>query len=297
MASLRDIRNRIGSVKNTRQITRAMKLVSSAKLNRATQAATSARPFQQALDRTLKRVVAAGGEGLDHPLLRQPEIQGEVLVVVMTADRGLCGNFNAIINRNTQIEIDKLVAAGKNVRILCYGKKGRQYFARRAYTVADAVIDLNPRDYPEIADTLSVRLQRELAEDTFSEAYLAYNRYRSVLSQEPTFLQLLPMKLHDANELVAQTAGDEGGATEDFLFEPDASSLMARLLPMSLRTQLFQALLETQAGEQAKRMTAMDAATRNASDLISRLTLEYNRARQAAITKELIEIVSGAEAL
>jgi F-type H+-transporting ATPase subunit gamma len=292
MASLRDIRNRIGSVKNTRQITRAMKLVSSAKLNRATQAATSARPYQQALERTLQRVVGAVGGAVEHPLLRQPNNENDVLVVVMTADRGLCGNFNSIINRAAQLKVEELAAAGKNVRIYCYGKKGRQHLARRGFTVADSVVDLNPKAYPAIADELSLRLQRELAEDAFSEVYLAYNRYKSVLSQDPTIERILPMQLE-------VPATPEGEVVEgvDFLFEPDASALLARLLPMSLRTRLFQALLETQAGEQAKRMTAMDAATRNASELINRLTLEYNRARQAAITKELIEIVSGAEAL
>ncbi|MBL8619265.1 MAG: ATP synthase F1 subunit gamma [Deltaproteobacteria bacterium] len=292
MASLRDIRNRIGSVKNTRQITRAMKLVSSAKLNRATQAATSARPYQQALERTLQRVVGAVGGAVEHPLLRLPNNENDVLVVVMTADRGLCGNFNSIINRAAQLKVEELVAAGKNVRIYCYGKKGRQHLARRGFTVADSVVDLNPKAYPAIADELSLRLQRELAEDAFSEVFLAYNRYRSVLSQEPTVERILPMQLE-----VPATPEGEVAEGVDFLFEPDASSLLARLLPMSLRTRLFQALLETQAGEQAKRMTAMDAATRNASELINRLTLEYNRARQAAITKELIEIVSGAEAL
>ena len=292
MASLRDIRNRIGSVKNTRQITRAMKLVSSAKLNRATQAATSARPYQQALERTLQRVVGAVGGAVEHPLLRQPNNENDVLVVVMTADRGLCGNFNSIINRAAQLKVEELAAAGKNVRIYCYGKKGRQHLARRGFTVADSVVDLNPKAYPAIADELSLRLQRELAEDAFSEVYLAYNRYRSVLSQEPTVERILPMQLE-----VPATPEGEVAEGVDFLFEPDASALLARLLPMSLRTRLFQALLETQAGEQAKRMTAMDAATRNASELINRLTLEYNRARQAAITKELIEIVSGAEAL
>lgn len=292
MASLRDIRNRIGSVKNTRQITRAMKLVSSAKLNRATQAATSARPFQKALERTLQRVVSAVGEDVDHPLLRQPANENDVLVILMTADRGLCGNFNSIINRAAQLKIEELIAAGKNVRVYCYGKKGRQHLSRRGLPVTDAVVDLNPKDYPRLADELAARLQRELAEDGFSEVYLAYNHYRTVLSQEPSFERILPMQLERAPE-----AEGEAAAGVDFLFEPDAASLLGRLLPMSLRTRIFQALLETQAGEQAKRMTAMDAATRNASELINRLTLEYNRARQAAITKELIEIVSGAEAL
>jgi F-type H+-transporting ATPase subunit gamma len=289
MASLRDIRRRIGSVKNTRQITRAMKLVAGAKLKRATDAAMAAKPYQEALTRVLGRVVVAAGE-VEHPLLTVPENKIDVLVVLMTSDRGLCGGFNAKICRATQAAIDAELGDGKTVRILAYGRKGRDHFAKRGYDVVDAVTDIDPRDYPELADELAKRVAREINEESAARVMLACSRYVSVMNQVPTYVQVLPMSLDDAE-------GDEIGTSSDYLFEPDGAELLGRLLPMALRTQFFQGFLEAQAGEQASRMTAMDSASRNASDLLDSLTLVYNRARQAAITTELTEIVSGAEAL
>ena len=293
MASLRDIRSRIGSVKNTRQITRAMKLVAGAKLARATNAAMAARPFKDAVAVTLKRVVGTLDGGYSHSLLQAPEDAAEILMVVFATDRGLCGNFNAIVNRAAQAQFESFASQGKKVQLLCYGKKSRQYFLRRGYPILESVMDLDPRRYPTLADELSTRLQREWLSGRWESVYVVSNEYRSVMIQEPRVEQLLPMSLPED----AQAAADEAGPGEDYLYEPSSAAILDRLLPMSLRTRLFQCLLESQAGEQAKRMTAMDAATRNASELINRLTLEYNRARQAAITKELIEIVSGAEAL
>lgn len=288
MPSLRDIRRRITSVKNTRQITRAMKLVSGAKLKRATDAAIAARPYQRTLSRVLARVVASAGD-VEHPLLTQPSNTQDVLVVLLTADRGLCGAFNQNICRAAQEQIDKIVADGKTVRLVCYGKKGRAYFEKRGYNVAESFPGMNPTSYARFADELSVKLVTWLNANNFSAAYLAYGEFRSVMSQKPSFQQVLPMKLESA-----ESAAGAGG---DYLYEPRGQEILAELLPMALRTQLFQAFLETEAGEQASRMTAMDNATRNASELIASLTLDYNRARQAYITKELIEIVSGAEAL
>jgi F-type H+-transporting ATPase subunit gamma len=233
-------------------------------------------------------VRAAGGE-ISHPLLTTPENENDVLVVLLTSDRGLCGNFNSMINRATQERVDALVAQGKTVRILCYGKKGKQYFGSRKYEVLEGAIDIDPRQYQALADAMALRLVAELADNRFSACYLAWNEYKSVMTQEPRFAQILPMQL-DAGAAEAEPSAP-------VLYEPSGPVLLGQLLPLSLRTRIFQSFLETQAGEQAKRMTAMDAATRNASDLIGRLTLEYNRARQAAITKELIEIISGAEAL
>lgn len=318
MPSLRDIRQRIGSVKNTRQITKAMKLVAGAKLRRATDAALAARPYQETLQRVLDRVVSAAPD-LEHPMLTQPENRDDVLVVLYTSDRGLCGSFNGQLCRRTQEQIDRLVADGKKVRIRCYGKKGRGYFASRGYTIEDAKVDLLPTDYPRLADELATSLVVSLNNDEFSQCVLAYNKYRSVMSQVPAFEVVLPMKVNggDAAEpevdakasaaLQAKAGGPENvrelaeslgmASTADYLYEPAAAEILGNLLPAALRTRLFQGLLETQAGEQAARMTAMDSATRNASQLIDGLTLQYNRARQAAITKELIEIVSGAEAL
>jgi F-type H+-transporting ATPase subunit gamma len=316
MPSLRDIRQRIGSVKNTRQITKAMKLVAGAKLRRATDAALAARPYQETLQRVLDRVVAASPD-LEHPLLTQPGNQTDVLVVLYTSDRGLCGSFNGQLCRRTQEQIDRLQAAGKKVRIRCYGKKGRSYFQSRGYTIEEAVVDLQTVDYARHADELATSLVVALNNDEFSEAILAYNKYRSVMSQVPSFETVLPMKIGEAPSDAADgkagvpakspEPGPEGvrdlaesmgmASTADYLYEPAAAEILGNLLPAALRTRLFQGLLETQAGEQAARMTAMDSATRNASQLIDGLTLQYNRARQAAITKELIEIVSGAEAL
>ena len=292
MATLRDIRDRIGSVKNTRKITRAMKLVAGAKLARATQAAMAAKPYQSTLNRVLARVVEAAGD-VEHPLLAQPDNTDDVLIVVMSADRGLCGNFNGIINRAVAEKITELQAAGKKVKVVSYGKKVRDYLKARGVTGIEARIDIDPSAYPDVADELAERLVDDLKNDRFSQCLLAWNEYKSVMVQEPRFAQMLPMQIN------AGGGGEsaEAGASNEYIYEPDGAEILGRLLPMALRGRILQAFLETQAGEQAKRMTAMDAATRNASELIDRLTLDYNRARQAAITKELIEIVSGAEAL
>ncbi len=290
MGSLRDIRRRIASVKNTRQITRAMKLVAGARLRRATEAATRARPYQASLSRVLARVARAAGE-VEHDLLRVPANDTDIVVVVLSSDRGLCGSFNSNIVRATQERVDRLQADGKKVRIHAYGRKAVQHFRKRGYDVVAGHEGLEPSDYAGATDELAALLVRELGEDAFEKAYLAYNEFRSVMSQKPVFRQLLPMVIGEGEE-----DAEEAEASE-YLFEPEAAGLLGTLLPMALRTEIHQAFLETQAGEQAARMTAMDSATRNASELIDVLTLEYNRARQAAITTELIEIVSGAEAL
>ena len=286
MASLRDTRRRITSVKNTRQTTRAMKLVAGAKLRRATSAATAAKPYQQTLVRVLGRVVGKAGD-TQHPLLTKPDNDTDVVIAVMSSDRGLCGGFNNQLLRKVQSDIDAMIADGKTVRLLTFGKKSTAHFSKRGYTVEASTIDLDPSEYSGEAQKLADKLMVEMAENGFERAFVAFNDYRSVLSQIPTLAQVLPM--------VVDEESDSGGG--DIIYEPDGAELLGRLLPMALRTQLFQAFLETQAGEQASRMAAMDAATRNASDLIDDLTLLYNRGRQAAITTELTEIVSGAEAL
>jgi F-type H+-transporting ATPase subunit gamma len=295
MATLRDIRDRIGSVKNTRKITRAMKLVAGAKLNKATKAALEAQPFQRTLNRTLRRVVGAVGEEFQHPLLTQPANDTVVYVVAISADRGLCGNFNTMLNKAVLAECEKHKAAGKAVKVIAYGKKARTFLGKRGWDIIGGEENVDPSDYAQTADALSHRLVGDLAEDAFSEVVLVFNQYQSIMVQEAIADRVLPMALEPEDS--GEDTSDDTAASVDYLFEPNGSDLLGRLLPMALRTRLFQAFLETQAGEQAKRMTAMDSATRNASDLIDRLTLDYNRARQAAITKELIEIVSGAEAL
>jgi F-type H+-transporting ATPase subunit gamma len=288
MASLRDIRTRIGSVKNTKQITSAMKMVSAAKLKRATDAATRARPYQQTLQATLRRVAAAsasaGGE-VTHPLLTARERVERVLVVVVTSDRGLCGGFNANLNRKTLDFIQKLRAEGKQVEVRTYGKKSRDFFKSR-YPAIQSTVELTGPKFSGEAGALSDTLAHVFTAGTYDEVWIAYNQFKNTLTQTPSFSRVLPLSI-DAS----------GGDGVEYVYEPSGPEMLAALLPLALRTQLLQAFLETEAGEHAARMTAMDNATRNASDLIAALTLEYNRGRQAAITKELIEIVSGAEAL
>lgn len=289
MPSLRDIRSRIASVKNTRQITSAMKMVSAAKLRRATEAATQARPYQVALSRTLQRVAARAGD-VSHPLLESRETVKKVVVVVYTSDRGLCGGFNANLNRRTDEFLKKLRAEGKDVTVRVFGKKGRDFLRQRGYELEGVVTDVAPLQFQAQAQALADFLAAGFQEGTFDEAYLAYNQYKSALNQVPTFARVLPLSLESSG-------AEQSELATDFIFEPSATAILGALLPMYLQTLLMQALLETSAGFYAAQMAAMDNATRNASDLISRLTVEYNRGRQAAITKELIEIISGAEAL
>ena len=290
MATLRDIRTRIAATKSTRQITSAMKMVSAAKLRRATEAATSARPYQQTLTQTLRRVAAGAGE-VEHPLLTSRDVVKNVLVIVVTSDRGLCGGFNGTLNRRTEDFIEKQRAAGHVVTMRTYGRKSKDYFKSRGFANAPSRTDMVRAEFADEAAKLATELTTEFEAGGFDEAWIAFNQFKSVLAQVPTFNRVLPLSI----ESVVGTAPE--GPSADYVYEPSGESLLGALLPMYLRTLLLQSFLETEAGEQAARMTAMDNATRNASDLISALTLEYNRGRQAAITKELIEIVSGAEAL
>ncbi|MDP2307224.1 MAG: ATP synthase F1 subunit gamma [Pseudomonadota bacterium] len=294
MATLRDIRTRIASVKNTRQITNAMKMVSAAKLRRATESATSARPYQQTLTLTLRRVAAGAGD-IEHPLLTSRDVVKKVLVIVVTSDRGLCGGFNGTLNRRTEDFIKKQRVAHHDVALRMYGRKSKDYFKSRGFANSIARTDLIRAQFADEAAVLAGELTTEFEAGGFDEAWIAFNQFKSVIAQVPTFNRVLPLSIETV--VAAGEAASADGASADYLYEPSGESLLGALLPMYLRTLLLQAFLETEAGEQAARMTAMDNATRNASDLISALTLEYNRGRQAAITKELIEIVSGAEAL
>lgn len=292
MASLRDIRNRIASVKSTRQITNAMKMVSAAKLRRATESATNARPYQQTLTATLRRVASKAGD-VENPLLTPREAVRKVLLVLVGTDRGLCGGFNGTLNRRAEDFIRKARAENKQIELRTYGKKPRDYFRNRDLTPTDARIEITGVKYTAEATGLADRLTSGFLAGEFDEAWIGSNQFKSTLTQVPTFTRILPLAIHAAE---GEAAGGEA-ASADFLYEPDSGEILGALLPLYLRTILLQAFLETEAGEHASRMTAMDNATRNASDLIAALTLEYNRGRQAAITKELIEIVSGAEAL
>lgn len=297
MANLRDIKRRIKSVKNTRQITKAMKLVSGAKLRRAQERATAARPYAEALGRVLERVVATVGDDVSHPLLAQPGSTGKVLVIVVASDKGLCGSFNGILFRRTTAWL-KSELGELDVDMITYGRKAKSFFAKRA-NVIDSHIELKADKYEGLSSDLAVVMTSGFTAGTYEAVYLVYNRFESVLTQEPDFVRVLPMALDaaESDETALSTEVADAGSEPDYKYEPSAQQLLDTLLPLKLQTTLLQAFFDSEAGEHASRMTAMDNATRNASDLIDALTLQYNRARQAAITTQLIEIVAGAEAL
>ena len=287
MPSLSDIRRRITSVKNTRKITRAMKLVASAKLKKAKDAATAAQPYQQTLQRVLERVVTSVAD-IEHPLLTVPDNENDVLVVYIGSDRGLCGGFNSQLIKATTTEVRRLQSEGKTVRMIVYGRKGLAHFSGLDVELVDTHVNNTPSMYEGLTADLAQDLVARLNRDEFGTACLAYNRFVTTMTQQPVLEQLLPMSID---------ADGEDEAASDYLYEPGGQEILDDLLPMAMRTRIFQSFLDTEAGEQASRMTAMDNATRNAGEMIDKLTLQYNRARQAAITKELIEIISGAEAL
>ena len=285
MASLRDLKSRITSVKNTRKITRAMKMVAASKMNRAVEAAKAAQPYQETIKRALDRVVAAEDD-IEHPLLSVPDNNRDVLVILLTSDRGLCGGFNSQIIKHAQKTISELQADGKNVSILYFGKKGATGLDVKDVTVYRAVEGNNPKTFADHSASLCDELVSLLLQNKFERTLLLFNHFESLMLQTPTTQQVIPMKIEESET--------QGG---DYIYEPGGEQILSELLPMVLNAQLLQAFLETEAGEQSARMQAMDNATRNAGEMIDKLTLQYNRARQAAITKELIEIISGAEAL
>jgi F-type H+-transporting ATPase subunit gamma len=290
MANLRDIRRRIGSVKNTKQITSAMKLVAGAKLRKATEKALAARPYQDALSGVLQSVGGRAGD-VSNPLLESHETVTKAVVVVFGSDKGLCGGFNNSLFRSTEKFIKQLEADGYTVTLRTFGKKARGYFGPRGYTVTDATIELDPHAYMDQVHKLADHLVGDFTTGEVDEVYLAFNAFKSVMTQVPSYPKVLPLTLEES-----ESDGDDS-ASADFAFEPNGQELVNTLLPLYLQGILLQAFLETEAGEHASRMTAMDSASRNASDLIDSLTLQFNRARQAAITTEIIEVVSGAAAL
>ena len=287
MANLKEIKRRIGSVKKTRQITSAMKLVAGAKLRKATEAATRAKPYQEHLAEVLGRVAAAADD-LDEPLLKTPESVSRVLLVVLSTDRGLCGAFNNLLLRRTRDWVEAKQADGIEVDCIVYGRKASDFFKYKKLESIDQVLNYAKSPKMELVRDLTARMRVGFTTGEYDEVWFISNVFVNTLVQTPTFARVLPLTLD------ADSGADEGGQYE---FEPEAETIVSRLLPLMLRTVVLQKFLETDAGEQAARMTAMDNATRNASDLIDSLTLQYNRARQAAITTEITEIVSGAEAL
>ncbi len=296
MPSLKDLRNRINSVKQTRKITSAMKLVAASKLRRAQERAEQARPFAERMA-TMLAHLAAGVRGLpDAPPLLAGTGREEVhLLVVATADRGLCGGFNSSIVRAARRQIRELREAGKSVKLVCVGRKARDLL-RREYEelIVDFIDGVAGKRQIAFADAQAIaeRLIARFEAGEFDVCSVVYNRFKSVLVQIPTVRRLIPV------EAPAEAEAEESGEAKAlYEFEPEEAVILEALLPRNLAVQIYGVLLENAAGEQGARMTAMDNATRNAGEMIDKLTLHYNRTRQAMITKELIEIVSGAEAL
>ncbi|MEM6621213.1 MAG: F0F1 ATP synthase subunit gamma [Pseudomonadota bacterium] len=292
MPNLKDLKNRIDSVKSTRKITSAMKMVAAAKLRRAQEQAEAARPYAERMERVLGNLSkAAAGKDTAPKLLAGSGSDQVHLLVVATSERGLCGGFNSQIVRKVREDINALLRAGKTAKILTVGKKGREQLRRDQSDKLVEHVDLSGVKVLgyENAAVIAEDVIRRFEAGEFDVATLYFNKFQSVLTQVPTGIQLIPAVFEGTEE--------EDHVALTYEYEPEEEEILADLLPRNLATQVFRGLLENGASEQGSRMTAMDNATRNAGEMIERLTIEFNRSRQAAITNELIEIISGAEAL
>ncbi len=291
MPSLKDLRNRIASVKATRKITKAMQMVAAAKLRRAQEAALAARPYAERMDKLLGNLGARANRA-NGPKLLVGSGKDEVhLLIVMTAERGLCGGFNSNIAKLARADAVRLRGEGKTVKILTVGRKGADNLRR---DFGNRIIDrVDLRGHKQIGFGVGADIARRVLAlfdaGEFDVATLYFSEFKSVMTQKPTALQLIPAKIPEGKA----EAGDQAA----YEFEPDENEILTELLPRNVASQIYRGLLENAASEQGARMSAMDSATRNAGDMINKLTIRYNRQRQANITKELIEIISGAEAL
>jgi F-type H+-transporting ATPase subunit gamma len=305
MPSLKAVRKRIASVKSTQKITRAMKMVAGARLNRAQQRITALRPYAVKTGEITREVVAAVTQLLEagsqeegalqdeltHPLLAvRPE--RTVLYLLITSDRGLCGGFNANVSKMAEASWRQKVAEGRTVIFATVGKKGRDYVQRRGATIDQHFVRGSENEGIEFAGTIARYITQKYARGEVDTVYVVYAEFKSAMTQIPRAELLVPFATQSTEEAAAGTSSDG-----EYIFEPDRDRLLERLIPMYVQVTLYRALLESMASELGARMSAMEAATNNAKDMISKLTLVYNRARQAAITKELMEIIGGAEAL
>ncbi|WP_156254326.1 F0F1 ATP synthase subunit gamma [Sandarakinorhabdus oryzae] len=291
MPSLKSLKMRITSVKSTQKITKAMKMVAAAKLRRAQEAAEAARPYSERMAAVMASLASRVTVGPESPRLLAGTGKDQVhLLVVCSSERGLAGGFNSNIAKLARRTMEELLGQGKTVKLLFVGKKARAPFARTHKDLIVGTVDMSHIKQVAFADAKAVadEVVTRFEAGEFDVAHLFFSTFRSALNQEPTRLQIIPAALPD---------GGAAGADAAVEYEPDEEAILADLLPKNLAVQVFRALLENAASEQGSRMTAMDNATRNAGDMINRLTITYNRTRQAAITKELIEIISGAEAL
>jgi len=295
MPNLLDIRRRIKSVKNTQQITKAMKMVSAAKLRRAQDRVVTARPFANKMAEVLGELAKRTDEDFHHPLLDQRGDQ-RYLLVLITADKGLCGAFNTNLTKAAQAFMRE--NSSKTIEIMAIGRKGRDFFRNRRAVISNEYIGLTGKGRVEFSEALEVAraIINQYTEDTgIDKVFLVYNEFKSVLSQRVVLEQLLPLSRAKAEE--PEVKSQQPVTLIDYIYEQPPEEMFGALLPRLIETQIFRALLESIASEQGARMTAMDSASKNASELIESLTLNMNRIRQAAITNEIIEVVSGAAAL
>ena len=294
MPSLKDLRNRISSVKATQKITKAMQMVAAAKLRRAQQAAEAARPYAERMEKVLTSLAAGLGPDSNAPaLLRGTGSDQTQLLIVATGERGLCGAFNSSIARLARDRANALLRDGKTVKIICIGKKGYDILRRQFSEQIVELIEIKQKQLTfSIAEPIGAKVLDLFDKGEFDVCTLFFSKFKSVILQVPTALQLIPLQIpEDAGEANAT------GTDAVYEYEPDEEAILSALLPRNIAVQIFRALLENAASEQGSRMSAMDNATRNAGDMIKKQTMTYNRSRQAMITKELIEIISGAEAL
>jgi F-type H+-transporting ATPase subunit gamma len=300
MPSLKDIRKKISSTKNTQQITKAMKMVSAAKLRRSQNAIVNARPYAYKLHSVISRLAATGE--FTHPLMSKVEVPKKLLMVVLTSDRGLCGAFNSNIIKYSERFFREQLTNYQEIKFIFVGRKGAEHFKRRNISGVETITNLANDIKYSIAAQLADTIMNEYTSGSYDEVILVYNEFKSAMNQKVIAEKILPIQALREDETVnaqkndIQESGDFALAM-NYIFEPGADEILKQLLPKHFAIQVYRAMLESIAGEHGARMSAMESATKNAGQMIRKLTLTYNKLRQAAITRELVEIVSGAEAL
>ncbi|MDA1000996.1 MAG: ATP synthase F1 subunit gamma [bacterium] len=292
MASLRDYKSRIRSVKNTQQITRAMKLVAASKVRRSQERIENARPYSEKMTE-LVNSLSLRVEGIPHPLLQDTMKDEKAILLVITSDKGLCGGYNANITRLALQFLRKREEAGKDTEIVVVGRKGRDFFARRGYKFKKEITEVYGKIGFSLAEEISEILTEAFLSGETEEIHVLTTEFKSIVSQRPNLFRLLP--LAPAVPDAVDAAGDP--VVTDFIYEPSMVGVLTDILPRHITVQIYRSLLDAEASEFGSRMTAMDNATRNADEMIETLTLEMNRVRQATITKEILEVISGADAL